>query len=237
MLAVFSIVVWIVAITWMSLVATLALVLIPVVAFKRSHSWLGAPGMAACIRFTLSRVRVTYDPGFDPDRRSVFCQNHISLLDGHVACAVIPHAFCGLMNHAHFRIPGYGWIMRLAGGIPVYPRSSGRTAELSAAARSRADSGLSILAFPEGHRTLDGNVREFKRGALFMARDAGLPVVPLAVRGLYAVNHKGSWLFRPGTIEVWVGPQIETEGLSDDEIGPLAGRLQQTIGDYVSAGA
>jgi 1-acyl-sn-glycerol-3-phosphate acyltransferase len=233
---VFSVVVWILALGWMSLVAVAALLLSPFVPFKRSHPYLGAPGMAACIRFTLSRIRVTYHPDFDPERRSVFCQNHVSVLDGHVACGVIPHAFCGLMNHTHFRIPGYGWIMRLARGIAVYPRSSGRTAEISAAARDRVDYGLSILTFPEAHRTLDGNVREFKRGVFFMARDAGLAVVPLAVRGLYAINRKGSFLFRPGTIEVFVGPQIETAGLSDDEVGDLARRVEGIVGDYVKTG-
>lgn len=235
-LGVFSVGVWLVALVWMSSAAALALLLTPLVPFKRSHPYLGAPAMAACVRLTLSRLRVTYDPEFDPERRSVFCQNHVSVLDGHVACGVIPHAFCGLMNHTHFRIPGYGWIMRLARGIPVYPRASGRTAEISEAARERAAYGLSILTFPEAHRTLDGDVREFRRGVFFMARDAGLPVVPVAVRGLYAINRKGSWLFRPGTVDVYVGPQIETEGLSDEQVAELAKRVQGVIDTYVRTG-
>jgi len=235
-LAVFSLGVWTAAFAWMSAVAAAAIALLPVVSFKRSHGFVGAPGMAACLRLTLSRLRVTYDPGFDPARRGVFCQNHVSVLDGHVACAVIPHAFCGLMNHTHFRIPGYGWLMSLGRGIAVYPRASGRTAEIAQAARERAAYGLSILAFPEGHRTLDGDVREFRRGVFFMARDAGLPVVPVAVRGLFRVCPKGSWLIRPGAVEVYVGPQVETAGLSDEEVGALAARLQRAIGGYVRTG-
>jgi 1-acyl-sn-glycerol-3-phosphate acyltransferase len=236
LLGVFSLGVWLVALVWMSSVATIALLLTPFVSFKRSHPYLGAPGMATCVRLTFSRLRVTRDPGFDPERRSVFCQNHVSVLDGHVACGAIPHAFCGLMNHTHFRIPGYGWIMKLARGIPVYPRASGRTAEISEAARERAAYGISILTFPEAHRTLDGNVREFRRGVFFMARDAGLPVVPLAVRGLYAINRKGSWLFRPGTVDVYLGPQIETAGLNDEQVGELATRVQSAIDTYVRTG-
>jgi 1-acyl-sn-glycerol-3-phosphate acyltransferase len=233
----FSVWVWLASVVWMSSVATLAFLLLPFVPFKRSHTWLGAPGMATCLRLAGARLKVTYAPGFDPERRSVFCQNHISVLDGHLACAVVPHAFCGLMNHTHFRIPGYGWIMRLARGIPVYPRSSGRTAEVAAAAKERADYGISILVFPEAHRTLDGDVRAFKRGVFFMARDAGLPVVPLAVRGLYRVNHKGSWRFRPGPVEVHVGAQVETAGLSDEEVIALAKRFEERIRAYVRTGA
>jgi 1-acyl-sn-glycerol-3-phosphate acyltransferase len=236
LLGVFSFSVWVMALIWMSGVALTGLLLLPFVSFKDSHHHVGAPGMTACIRLTLSRLRVTYDPAFDPERRSVFCQNHISVLDGHVACGAIPHAFSGLMLHTHFRIPGYGWLMRLGKGIPVYPRASGRTAELSAAARDRVAYGLSILTFPEAGRTLDGNVREFKRGVFFMARDAGLPVVPIAVRGLYAINHKGSWLFRPGTIDVYVGEQIETAGLTDEQVAELAQRVQHGIDVYVRTG-
>lgn len=69
-----------------------------------------------------------------------------------------------------------------------------------------------------------------------MARDAGLPVVPLAVRGLHAICPKGSWLLRPGTIDVYVGPQVETAGLSDEEVGALAVRFQRAIGEYVRTG-
>jgi hypothetical protein len=51
-----------------------------------------------------------------------------------------------------------------------------------------------------------------------------------------AINHKGSLLFRPGTIEVFVGPQLETAGLSDDQVGDLARRMQRMIGEYVTTG-
>ena len=71
---------------------------------------------------------------------------------------------------------------------------------------------------------------------LYMARDAGLPVVPLAVRGLYEVNHKGSWLFRPGDITVYVGPQIETEGMSNQEVEAVADRLHRVLSAFVDDG-
>ena len=70
----------------------------------------------------------------------------------------------------------------------LYPRTAGRTAELTAAAQDRVKRGLSILVFPEGHRTRDMKVGPFKRGVFFMARDANIPVVPLAVHGIHQVN-------------------------------------------------
>jgi 1-acyl-sn-glycerol-3-phosphate acyltransferase len=158
------------------------------------------------------------------------------MLDGPLAAAVIPQPFCGLMNHWHFRIPGYGWLMQLGKSIPVYPRNAGRTAEITEAARERAAEGISILTFPEGHRTLDGNVRPYRRGAFFMARDAAIPVVPMVVRGLYEVNRKGTWMFEPGLVQVYLGTHVETAGLDDDAVSDLAERFTRFADTWVRAG-
>ena len=192
--------------------------------------------MKLCVYMTFSKVRVIYDPNFDPERRSVFAQNHVSMMDGHVACASIPHDFCGLMNAWHFHIPCYGWIMRSTGGIPVYPRTAGRTAELTAAAQDRVKRGLSILVFPEGHRTRDMKVGPFKRGVFFMARDANIPVVPLAVHGIHQVNRKGKYTFTPGHITVYVGAQLETTGLTDHEVHDLAERTRGIVSAFAETG-
>ena len=184
--------------------------------------------------FTRSRVTTTVSPTLDTSRPSVFCFNHVNMLDAHTACASLPQPFVGLMLAWHFKIPGYGWMMKATHGIPVHPASAGRTDELTAEARDRAAKGLSILVFPEGHRTLDGKVGPYKRGMFFMARNADMPVVPVAVRGMYEINRKGSVLFRPGDVSVYIGPQIETCGLDDEGISALAAAMSQRVAAYVS---
>lgn len=192
-----------------------------------------AKAFAQVLKLTGSKVEVSYDPSFDRERPSVFCQNHVNLMDAHMACRAIPQPFVGLMLAWHFKIPGYGWMMRTTNGIPVHPASAGRTRELTRAAKDRAENGLSILTFPEGHRTLDGKMRRLKRGIFFMARDAGMPIVPLAVRGMYELMHKGSMLVSPAEIQVYVGPQVETAGLGDAGIRELASVLGDAMNDYV----
>lgn len=193
-----------------------------------------AKAFAQVLKLTGCEVEVKYDPRFDHERASVFCQNHVNLMDAHVACWSIPQPFVGLMMAWHFKVPGYGWMMRATNGIPVHPASKGRTQELTDAARDRASKGLSILTFPEGHRTVDGKMRPLKRGILFMARDSGLPVVPLAVRGMYDVMRKGSALLSPGKIEVYMGPQIDTRGLSEDGVRALASVVGDAMDEYVA---
>jgi 1-acyl-sn-glycerol-3-phosphate acyltransferase len=232
----FSIWVWAASLTLLLLDAIGSMIVWPIATFNEHHDTFGANWMAKCVTSTGSTVTVTYAPGFDPERRSMFCQNHISVLDGLVACAAIPHPFIGLMIHWHFRIPGYGWIMKIANSIPVFPRSSGRTAEMTASVKDRVEKNLSILVFPEGHRTLDGLIQPFKRGVFFMARDAGVPIVPLAVRGLYEVNHKGEWRFQPGEIEVYLGAQIDLDGMSDDDVTELAAHMTRIAETWLAGG-
>lgn len=179
-----------------------------------------------------TRVTPTYDAAFDRERPSVFCFNHVNVLDAHTACATIPQPFVGLMLAWHFKIPGYGWMMKATHGIPVHP-GQGRTAKLIEAAKDRAAHGLSILVFPEAHRTLDGKVGPYKRGMFFMARSAGLPIVPVAVRGMFEVNRKGSMLISPGDVSVYVGPQLDVVGLDDEEVGALVDAVQAAVADYV----
>lgn len=231
-----SILTWVGGLIGLMLGAFFAFITIPIWSHHTRHMLFLGPFMGFNIRCTFSRIRVIRDPGFDPERCAVFCQNHVNMLDGQLACATIPHEFGGLFNYWHTWLPGYGWIMSLAQGIRVYPKSKGGTARITEQARDRAKRGISILAFPEGHRTRTGKVGPFKRGSFFMARDAGLPVVPMCVRGMFEVNQAGSKLFKPGDITVYFGKAIETAGLTDEQIGELAERMQQIHADFVERG-
>ncbi|MCG3171920.1 MAG: hypothetical protein GMKNLPBB_00061 [Myxococcota bacterium] len=226
---------WPASFAWMLIASACVLFTMPFLPYRKLNP-IAAKLMSWCVYLGFNRVEIVRAPGFDPTRPSLYCQNHVSVLDGHIACVAIPTPFCGMMNAWHFRIPGYGWVMKHTGGIPVFPRTTGRTHETISIARSRAAEGLSILAFPEAHRTLDGKVREFRTGVFHIARDAGLPVVPMAIAGIHDINHKGSNWFTPGTIRVLLGAQIETEGCSSEDIPDLAKQTRQVIAGWVENG-
>ena len=132
----FSLWVWVASFGWMLVGATLTLVLLLVgLPYQRVHVWVTAPLFASVIRLATIRLRVHVHPDFDPERRSVYTQNHINLLDGHLASAVIPHAFSGLMNAWQFKIPIYGWLMAMSKGIPVARGSDATSSSRTSAAR------------------------------------------------------------------------------------------------------
>lgn len=207
----------------------------PLYNFAQTHRYVGAPAMALALRATGAEMRVFAARGFDPTEVSVFVQNHVSLLDAHVASNAIPQSFCGLMNAWQFNIPIYGWLMRQSRGIAVSPKKGNRAQMLTEEALIRRSEGLSILSFPEGHRTRDGQPQKHRSGIYRMARSAELPIVPIAVHGLYDINRRGQWKFNPGLITVVIGAQRPTAGLSDDELDALRGEVESWMHPIITA--
>ena len=227
--------VWLGGLIWMALLVAIALPVTIFVPFERFQTRLPMPQIGWTLYATFSRVRVVYDPRYRPRKGVMFVQNHVSVYDGYIACHAIRVPLAGLENESHLKLPGYGWMMRLANAVPV-GKGNGRFTRIAEQIRERVSRGISVLTFPEGHRTPDGTVRPFKRGVFQIARDAGIPVVPLAVRGMSEVLPKGRFLIRPGNVEIYMAPEIETAGLADDELDGLADRVRTIISDWVEHG-
>lgn len=185
---------------------------------------------------TLKKPTLTYHKDFDPKRVSFFFMNHTSVLDAHVALWAIPHAFCGVQHAHHFSVPVYGWLMKRGNGIGVTKGGHGQAQMVADQVADRVRRGISILGFPEGRRTQNGRILPYRRGLFTMARDSGVPVVPIVVRGLWQVLRRGEWVVRPHPLDVYVGPQIETQGMSDEDVEQLAVNFHKFAADYVERG-
>ncbi len=183
---------------------------------------------------TGSRWTAVVHPDVDRNRSYLFAQNHVNLLDHVTMYSATPHFKQGIELREHFRIPVYGWFMAARGTIAVERSASGARA-LIEAVRIEVAKGHSLLGFPEGTRTLDGRVGRFRKGLFRVARDAGLPVVPVAVVGMYEVNRKGSWVLTPGKVTVYVEAPIETAGVTDANLDALAARVRDVIAARVDA--
>lgn len=103
--------------------------------------------------------------------------------------------------------------------------------EVAIAALARADGTAgSLVVFPEGTRSRDGQLREFKKGAFVLAIHAGLPVVPVICRGTRRLMPRGSRLtVVPGPVEIVVEEPIPTRGLGYDDRDALAARVRAVI--------
>ncbi len=167
----------------------------------------------------------------DPAQPYVFVANHASSLDIWAAFVAIPRRLRMIAKKQLGRIPLFGWVMR-AGRFIFIDRSNGVAARRSIdVAVERIRKGDSVLIFPEGTRTRDGTLGAFKKGGFHLAVNAGVPIVPVALRGTRALMPRGSYLLRAGTVTAIIGDPIPTAGLSAEEKAALHDRVRAIVGD------
>ena len=100
--------------------------------------------------------------------------------------------------------------------------------------RERLDRNVSVMLFPEGTRSHDGVMGEFKDGAFRLAIESGCPILPLVVAGTREAIQKGDWRWNVTSAEVRVLQPIETTGLTKDDVGDLRDRVRALISDELA---
>lgn len=159
----------------------------------------------------------------------IFASNHQSQFDIFAMQGYFEFDFRWLAKKELFQIPLFGQAMRLAGYIPV-DRSHGRQAMKSLIeAAERIAAGTSVIIFPEGTRSRDGKLHEFKTGGLVLAIKSGVPLVPVAIKGTYEILPKGCLFAKPGNVIIRVGKPIETSNYTVKQKQELAQVLHDEV--------
>jgi 1-acyl-sn-glycerol-3-phosphate acyltransferase len=147
-----------------------------------------------------------------PDGAVVYMPNHQSNFDILALFAGIPRQFRWLAKEELFHIPLFGLTMRRAGYIPVDRSNRKKSVESMRHAIERISQGTSVVIFPEGTRSPDGHLKDFKVGSFTLAIQAGVPVVPIAITGTRDVMPKHSRWIRGGRVTVTIFPPVATAG-------------------------
>ena len=182
------------------------------------------------VRLTGARFEVRASPRFDPTATCVFVANHVNVFDPFTLGAAIPQPLRGFELASHFDVPVYGWLMRSLGNLPV-PDHPTRPA-LAALRRRTAEDlarGRSLLLFPEGTRTRSGDVGPFRKGALRMVMDLGVPIVPVTQVGAFTLQHPGRTRLDPAHVVVHLHDPMATLGLSAQERARLPDRVRDVV--------
>jgi len=159
----------------------------------------------------------------------ILVSNHASLLDIPAIIYASPLPVRFLAKKSLLWIPVFGWFLYLGGHILVERKSPQSARKSLKKGASLLKKGISIIVFPEGTRSPDGEVKEFKRGAFLLARHSKSPVIPLSIRGSFEMLPRTGWCFRPGTACIRSGEPIPTRSLSPQESGSLMERVRDTI--------
>ena len=220
----------IVLVLWTICWASVGLVVILIEWSGRLFMWLARVGWAAQILW-LAGTRITVKGIETVDWRKpyVIVCNHQSALDIPLLINRIPVQTRFLAKRSLFFIPLFGWSLALARFIPVDRGSKRKSRRSIERAAERIRKGPSLIVFPEGTRTPDGPVHKFKSGAFIIGIRSGVPILPVAVRGMFDVVPKSRLAVRPGPVELVFGEPIPTTGLGMADKERLRKQVQAAV--------
>jgi 1-acyl-sn-glycerol-3-phosphate acyltransferase len=147
-----------------------------------------------------------------PEGGAILVSNHQSLVDIPLFLFVFRREIRFLAKRELGEIPLFGPAMRRAGNLLIDREDPRNAVRLMREAVARIRRGQIVVVFPEGTRSDDGSIGEFKAGAFYIAHKAGVPVFPVYIEGGRFALPKGAVLFRPGTLSVRVLPPLPPDG-------------------------
>ena len=187
-----------------------------------------APGLIWAARSPVEQL-----PGarLDPRGPYVFIMNHQSMYDIVVAFACIPVNLRFVAKKILKSIPFLGWYMWRTRMVFVDRRRRSQALTSLQQAGKQVREGASILAYPEGTRSIGGEILPFKKGPLVVAIAAGVPIVPVAIDGSHRMLPRGGFNLRPQSIRLKIGEPIPTKGLTQSDLDGLIRRVREAVID------
>lgn len=168
-------------------------------------------------------------PPADIDRRAyVVVSNHESNADPFLI-SHLPWDMRWIAKEEIFKMPLLGLLMRASGDIKLKRGDKGSVGEMFEACLDTLRAGMSIMMFPEGTRSKDGNLLPFKDGAFDLAIRAQVPVLPLALTGTRDCMRKGALALGRARAKVRILDPIETTGMTKDDVGTLRDHSRAAI--------
>ncbi len=151
----------------------------------------------------------------------VIIANHLSVFDIFVMYSFIETDFIILIKKEIRKIPIFGFICDRFGHIYIN-REGGKEAVISFnRGKVGIKEGRSIFFFPEGTRSKNGKIGNFKIGAFKMAVETGLPILPITIYGTQNILKSGSFRIKPGLVKVKIHKEIKIENLENDRASML----------------
>ena len=179
----------------------------------------------------VSRIKVTVQGSYNirPDRSYIYMSNHQSNFDIPVALAYFPFKFRWVAKAELFKIPIFGYAMHRIGHINI-DRSNRRAAfkSLKKAAKNIRE-GVSVLIYPEGTRSKDGNIGPFKNGGFVLSVESGTPIVPVIIHGTWPIMSRDKIIVKPGNVIIEIKKPIETKNYNRKTRNDLLKKVRSVI--------
>jgi 1-acyl-sn-glycerol-3-phosphate acyltransferase len=170
----------------------------------------------------------------DPKKSYVIAANHQSMLDISLIYN-LPLVFKWVSKREVFKMPFVGWMLKLHGDILIDRGKAGSTKQMLHEAEKWVNRTCSIAVFPEGTRSHDGQLQDFKEGAFLIAKMNRLPILPVAIYGTKDMLPAGSAKFR-GRAQCFVHvlPEISAETVAATKTRDLSNMVRSMIHEKIA---
>jgi len=202
---------------------------------RKVHLYCAVPWARVILRVCGIKVNVRGLENVDPSVPRIYMTNHQSFFDIFAVLACLPVNFKFILKQELMKIPFFGPAMKKAGYIGI-ERDDPRKAVLSMKqAADRIKNGASVLIFPEGTRSPDGRLQEFKRGGFNLAIKAGCDIVPIGIRDSFRIAPKGSLRIRKGAFGWRIGRPVPLSGLGKRDTPQLMEQVRSEMAKQMEA--
>jgi 1-acyl-sn-glycerol-3-phosphate acyltransferase len=194
-----------------------------------ARNWLRLSGVNVCVEGA---------EHLDPNQTYVFISNHRSYLDTATLFIHTGRRIGMLAKKELLKVPILGYGMGFVNVMAIDRSNRERALQTTEAATDRIRSGRSFGVFAEGTRAKPGQLLPFKKGAFYMAAQAGVPIIPVAIKHTDRLMGKGTGEARSGIIEMVMLPPVSTEGcVTDEDVKGLVDRVRSLISEELESHA
>jgi 1-acyl-sn-glycerol-3-phosphate acyltransferase len=214
---------------------TLALLASLVAKTGRTQHRIAQVWAKACLRISGASLTIQGAENLHKHPVAVYAANHTSYMDTPVVFSALPFQFRILARKDLWSLPFIGWYLNRSGQIPINTENPRATLSSLGAGVKALRSGMPLFVFPEGSRTPNGDLQAFLAGAAFLAIRAQVPLVPVALSGVYDLLPIHTRHFYPGELVLKAGTPIDTTGMTMRQTDELTARLRSAITEMLGS--
>ena len=180
------------------------------------------------------RVEVSGQEHIVPGRPYVVVSNHQAMLDIPLLY-VLPFNFKWVSKREVYKIPIFGWVLWMHGDVAIERGGTASTKAMFEKCEAYLDRGVSVVMFPEGTRTPDGQIGRFHKGAFTLAKALGVDILPICIHGLYDVLPKHDFMLRRGSVTLEICKRIPFDAIKDVPAREVTRRAHEWFVEHYAA--
>jgi 1-acyl-sn-glycerol-3-phosphate acyltransferase len=196
---------------------------------KRVHLYCAVPWAKVILYVCGIKVQVKGLENVEGLIPRIYLTNHQSAFDVYALLAFLPVHFKFVLKQELMKIPLLGITMRRAGYIGIDRNDPRKAAKSMHEAAERIKSGVSVVIFPEGTRSTDGKIQDFRPGAFHLTLNSGCDVVPVTINGSFRIMPKKSFRINKGSFVMRIGNPIPVKEYSKKDMNKLMALVRDTM--------